>query len=408
MLIACNRSKYNDNKIIVVILFIIYPLLSLPLIFDGIYRGRRYGFVLWAIFMGYVGWLYPPTGDLYRYVEDFYFFGGQAINELSYTLLLKNDYLQSLLFWVLHEVGIPPDFTRFLYNTIGYLLLFSIFRQLTGSLTNNGMRMLLFVVLFLFVGYKTFLYRFPLASIIFIFGVFRIITDRKSGWFILLLSVLLHFSMIVPLTVFVAHKIINYQGNRTHLIILVVLSFVFATDLLTPILNAIGDSVPVVEHVLHYTDGYYAQEYYQDHSAKYRLGVLLSQIGYYVLLLFFAIYFKKGTISGLIIEFLTLLVVVSPFDVIHTRFVTFTMYLLLVYLIYYASHIGFLTKFWIKSFMVVSLLLCIINIWTTRRELSISKELSILLPTAYILTNQYTEEWVNHNVTLDGSPIVSY
>ena len=173
-------------------------------------------------------------------------------------------------------------------------------------------------------------------------------------------------------------------------------------------MNVIGDSVPVVEHVLHYTDGYYAQEYYQDHSAKYRLGVLLSQIGYYVLLLFFAIYFKKGTISGLIVEFLTLLVVVSPFDVIHTRFVTFTMYLLLVYLIYYASHIGFLTKFWIKSFMVVSLLLCIINIWTTRRELSISKELSILLPTAYILTNQYTEEWVNHNVTLDGSPIVSY
>ena len=69
-LILSDRRN-NQYKTLGILIFIIYPVLSFPFILKGILKRERWAYLLGAIFMGYMGMLYPPAGDMYRYAEDF-------------------------------------------------------------------------------------------------------------------------------------------------------------------------------------------------------------------------------------------------------------------------------------------------------------------------------------------------
>ena len=69
-LILSDRRN-NQYKTLGILIFIIYPILSFPFILKGILKRERWAYLLGAILMGYIGMLYPPAGDMYRYAEDF-------------------------------------------------------------------------------------------------------------------------------------------------------------------------------------------------------------------------------------------------------------------------------------------------------------------------------------------------
>ena len=406
-----STKKVYSNFIIVSLLFLIYPLLAIPFIFTLIKTNARYAYLYLSIFMGYVGMLYPPVGDYYRYVQDFGIYSTLSFSELSLFFAIKTDFIMPIFFWVLGKVGCDPGITRFLYNFIGYYLIFSIFHSITNNSTynDNGKRFFLFILLMLYVSFRLFLSRFGLSTILFVYGIHRIYSNGKYGWFFILLSACHHFSFAVLfLLVFVARNI-NFQGSKRLTLTLLIISLVFVSDVISPVLNALSGSSMIIDHIFYYVDGYYANEYYEDHSLKFRLMTLFSRLAYFVPLLYFYINFEKSRMAGLINCLMLLLVIVAPFKGITGRFEGVTQMILLIYMIRHFYHnIVVHRRLLRKIVLITGVFICFVNIWGSRRELSISNENKLLLPTYYIVTSTYTEDWLGTHVDDKGAPILDF
>ena len=73
--------------------------------------------------MGYMGMLYPPAGDMYRYAEDFNLYKELDWEYFWIFMALKFDYFLPLLSWILGKLGAYPESTRFLFVACSYYLL---------------------------------------------------------------------------------------------------------------------------------------------------------------------------------------------------------------------------------------------------------------------------------------------
>ena len=93
--------KRNEKyKFLGILIFIIYPILSFLFILKGILKRERWAYLLGAIFMGYMGILYPPAGDMYRYAEDFNLYKELDWDQFWIFMALKFDYFLPLLSWI--------------------------------------------------------------------------------------------------------------------------------------------------------------------------------------------------------------------------------------------------------------------------------------------------------------------
>ena len=389
-------------------MFIIYPLLSIPGIMIEIARNKKYAYILLAIFMGYIGMLYTPAGDFYRYVLDFTSYKTESYDSIKSIIMSGNDFIQPMLFWIIAKLGMSSDATRFVYNLLGYLLLFSMVRKYTEKAPTNNSRFNLFIIVIMMVSFRLFLSRYGLSTILFVYGVFNIFEGKNKGWIYLVISFLHHFAFAVLFIVFVIFWIFRYKGNKYFTLILLISSFIFTSDILSPILESLAGSVPIVNHILYYVDGYYANEYLEDHSVRFRIMTMLSSFGYYSLLLFFYFSFRKSEYSGFIDTLLLLIVIVSPFQGICGRFILVAQIFLLLYFVRYISQNGYPGRHVKNYFIITSLLLLFINIWGARRELYLSNENRILLPSVFIWNAEFSNEWIDMNISSDGAPKVNF
>ena len=119
------------EAIFIILLFFIFPLLSLPLILNKIYLGKRYAFTLLALYIGCFGLLYPPAGDLYRYRNDYFLYENLDFSTFISFASLRMDYFLALLLYTLSNFNIENDISRFIYAWIGSELIFSIFYNQT-------------------------------------------------------------------------------------------------------------------------------------------------------------------------------------------------------------------------------------------------------------------------------------
>lgn len=63
-----NAKRYMYvERVITVLIFIVSPFLSFPLIVRSLFERQKFGVFMFALFMGLIGLLYTPSGDLYRY-----------------------------------------------------------------------------------------------------------------------------------------------------------------------------------------------------------------------------------------------------------------------------------------------------------------------------------------------------
>lgn len=398
------KQSFKVSKVNNIILFLIYPILSLPVIIRGAVRNKRYSYILLSIFMGYIGLLYAPIGDYYRYYTDFNNYKPLNLQEMLEVLQYSNDYLMPIVYWCIAKVGMSADLTRFIYNCTGFLLYFKIFYNLTSGTNNIAVRKVLLFIFVLIIGYQPFMSRFGLATIFFVYGAMCILNRKQKGWLWLMLASIQHFSFVALLIPFVVFNIIKYEGSKNISVILVILSFIFNNDFISPILSMIADSVPIVNHISYYVDGYYANDYYEEHSIRFQILYILSQVGYYSLLMFFCVFFTKTRLSGWINFLLILIVISSPFKGISIRFIGVTQYFLIIYFINFIIKYGFPKVYLRNLFIAMSCFMLVINLWSTRRELSMSMESKLLLPSIFIWTSEYSPEWVDNNVNTDGSP----
>lgn len=357
-----------------------------------------------AIFMGYLGMLYCPSDDYFRYVEEYNLIASFSFDEVLDYLALKFDYIKTIIYWILSNLGFESTATRFVFNYIGYLLLFSIFMTLSSQATKPN-RIRLFCILLFFVSFKASLPRFGLASILFVYGVIEIIFNKRKGWVFCVLACLTHFSIIVAFIVFLVSHFSGISINRRYIPVIILCSVFFNTNLLSPILYAIGDSVPMVAHILEYTDGFWANDYYNETSFFYKIYAFLGSISYYFLIYYFYKTYKNNELSSVIVAFLLFIIIVSPFRGICVRYQYITFIFMMFYAIHDISKHGFLTKNIRKYFFWIGSLSILVSIWTCRLELSISNEKYILTPSIAIWSAEYSSSWYKTHIDSEGHPI---
>lgn len=406
---AINRYRPEINKIITIVLFVIYPLLALPFIFIEIYNRRRYALSLLAIYLGYFAMLYAPTGDLYRYFQDFTFYQNLSFAEFKLSMSNKMDFMQPFLFWGMAKLGFTCDATRFLYVYISSELLFSIYYDITEKSKNSQIvNLLLLLLLLLFVKYERFTVRFGMSTMFFTFGWYKILfCNKKWYWLLILLSILNHFSFILPVMAFVGARIINFQPKRWVFICLFIGSFILSGDYLSGIISLLPFDENIINHLLAYTDGYWAGEFLDDHSARFSLGRNLLKLPYFIFTFLLIKDYEVNKITGTIVASMLLLFVFAAFITIQSRLQQVYVFQALIYLLSKGDSYLKCKKHIIYAFSLgfIYLFLCT---WTMRRELSLSQEKKLLYPTYSIWTSPFTEEWVDYKVFTDGAPDVKF
>ena len=402
--------KCSKSIILKGLLFLIYPILLLPSILLDIGKKKEYAIVLFSIFLGLTAYLYPPTGDLYRGAMDFY----NYIN-LSWTQMVQNlqeefDFLYPVLSWFLAQLSLSPDFLRFLYVSIGVYFIFLIFADIANEQNWKQKKViLLFVIVFLMVRYTYFMYRFGFSLALFTYGVylFSFKNNYLKAILLFIISALNHFSFIIFVALFIFVYCIKFKGNKPLSLIFFITSFILSGDLVSVIIKSLPIGQEVINHLLMYTEGYYGGEYLENHSSNYILLSKLLQCNYVVLYYQYYSMFKTNMFSGWITGLLVINFLVSPFPSVSGRI---QVILVLSLLIYVAKHFNYdlclkKTCRQLKLLLYTGIFYTLICTWSIRRELSISNEYKIILPTPFIISSSYDYEWMHQNINSDGSPI---
>lgn len=404
-------SRDKSNKIILLLVFAIYPLFSIPFIIIEIYNNKRYAYSCLSVLFGYAALLYPPIGDLYRYTQDYFFYYNLDYSHFTHLLEFKIDLIHPYFLWLLGKLNVNCDISRFIYLWISSELIFSMFYEIFHDTNNRKFRFIAFCILILLLSFTSFLFRYGFSVILFVYGTYLVMykDNRIKGYLFITIAALNHFSLFIFLFSFLLQDIFNYKGNKKVALLCVIGTFIFSTDIISQVINYLPFDAKLIDHLLIYTDGYYAGDFYEDHSFKYKLGVMLQKTNFIVLILVYCFNYKYNKLSGWITILLMVLFVFSPFAKIKARFELILVLTSLVYVIELFANNQVKYNYKTRKILIYAgVFFTCISLWTIRRELSLSMEEKLFMPTYNIITSSYTEDWINKNVLPDGAPIINY
>lgn len=386
--------------------FIVYPVITLPWIIQGMLRYERWAFVMWAVFMGFIGILYPPVGDFYRYTRDFYFYKELDWSEFLMAISLKFNYLLAFLSYFFGKLNLNFDLVRFIYNFVAYLLLGSVFLKLTernSALSSDRKTRILALVLFIPFSISLFLFRFFFSMILFVYGTYLIIEDKKKrGWLFVVLSVLNHFSFLIFFLALIFQRWGLFKFNRRIIVVLGVCGF-FCGGL---IVHLVMDYLPtdIVNQFSVYIDGYWAGDFLKDRSIWYKIQQFLGNLVVYCGVGTFILLYpsKPNRLVAWVNSLLLLAVVSSPFVVMYGRFMIVLLYGIKMFLLYSYDN-SIMSKRYLHVLFMCMIISNMTELWGVRRQLSISREKQLFCSSSIgILTNHYSEEWIDDNVYESG------
>lgn len=404
----------HDNKLALIswVLALLLPLFSLPLVLVRMYRLERGGYIQFALLMGLVGILYPPSGDLYRYYKDFNLYQGLSWDTFLLYALLNFDYILSFLSYFLSELNLNFDLTRFIYNFLGYLLLGKLFLNITEDnkeLRDDKVRGKVFIV-FMVISLSNFLFRFGLSIVLFVYGAYHIIYRKeRKYWIYVVLSVLNHFSFIILAIILLLSKSVKLRFNRPILWLLFILMFVSRFFIDESILGFLPFSDAVFDRYHGYVDGYEANEIAKDFSLKYMIWQNFEKFVGYILLFFFIKNYNRGSIrEKSFINYIYLLCVVSsPFYIMYGRFISVFSQILKIFFLSHLVKVPKMAK-QLSVLFVMIIMLDIMNLYGNWRQISISDMHMLAYKTSFqIIGHTYSPSWVDKNISSVGE-IIKY
>jgi hypothetical protein len=405
-------NLYVKNKTFFgLVFFLLAPLYSVPYIVKGMVDRNKYSFVLWAFFMGLLGVLSPPVGDLYRYAEDYYIFKDCNWDTFLSILTVKFDYILSIISYVFSKLDIPFDLTRFLFNFFAHYLLGLLYLDITNSniaLKRDSKYNFYAVILFMGFSFSLYVYRFYFSMILFLYGAYKVyFKECKSGWLFIFLSVLNHFSFVVFLLGFLLLKMKLFRFNRKLVISLFVMMSFLDTDFLISIMKTLELPTALIDKYSTYFDGYWAGRYLVDRSWRYRLMVFLVSLVSYVGSIIYVIYYNYGkrSVSAFVNLFLIMALLVSPFSIVYERFLVVLLLSIKVYflLIYDGSK---QMRFMLKILCLFVIFGSFVEMYGMRRQIAVSQYDKLFYSTSFqLLQSSYDMHWINGNIDSDGNII---
>lgn len=383
---------------------LISPILCIPFAFYGMIKVRKWGFSIWAVFMGLLGILYPPTGDIYRYYVDFKTISNVSWDNFIFFLTFRNDYLLFLIEYILSRLNLNFEIYKFLYNFISYYLLGNLFIDIVNchnkKLSPNEKILFLFTIITFSIS--SFLFRFDFSKILFIYGSYKIIySSNNYGWLYVFVACLNHLSIVILAFFLLLAKYKLFSFSRQTIIIICLICMTIDPSLATSILKFLP--VSIINHYAIYLDGYWAGDFLNDHSLLFRLQRFISiGITYIAILIYIAIYNKRNLKKENLVNGMILITTLSsPFITIFYRF---SSVLFLVIKFYFLRYYNYSRKSYYCLIVLFALTMTsnFMGLWSIRRQIEISKLEQIVFPAPYIICFSYSDSWVSNNVFDNG------
>jgi hypothetical protein len=270
------HMKQNDssNSFYIILLFLISPIASVVVALKNHKESWACNVVwMFCVFYGYNFVIGNEGSDINRYKAKFQILLSQ---DLSFS-----DFIQRLFFSPDSELDfLQPLITYFVsLFASDYRIVLAVFGGLFGfffsrnvwsvlKLVNKGFKwyviFFIFIFSFIFAVWDINVMRFTIASHIFIYGLIRIIVDgKKSGWIILFLAAMMHFSFVIAICVFGIYKIV-----RNRIVLFYGLYFVslFVSELNFEAVKSITSYLP--KALTEKSDGYVNEDYKESRDEK--------------------------------------------------------------------------------------------------------------------------------------------
>ncbi|MCR8872912.1 EpsG family protein [Phocaeicola barnesiae] len=395
-------------KTISIIIFLLYPILSVPFFIIGILNRQRWAFILCALFMGLLAILYPPAGDLYRYAEDFNLYKDCDWSTFTILLVFKFDYFLPFISFCIGKLGGTVELTRFIFTFLSYYLLFDLFLLIVKDNKSLLERNIYICALIILVPltFWTFLFRYFFAAAFLLNGTYRwFFYNEKKGLFLIGFSILVHVSYIPFIFLCWFAKSRFFKFHYIIVIILFALAFILDTASLgEKLLTILPFSDSLVEHIFEYIDGSQSEDTTKNFSLLQMLVFYISNfVSFYIYYVYIRIYRLNYNIyMNLVNLMLIMLLVTASFPVIFGRLTLINLFLIKISMLISYLKTGKLTRYF-KYMCYATIFLFAISCWQKRFFLSVSFESKIFTSTLYdILTFSYSEDWVNSNLDEEG------
>ena len=275
--LAAAGRDYEDQKsgFYAAIIFFIWPLLSVILAFKD-YKSSWGKNIFWA-FVAFYGMSFAigaesQNSDIVRYVAEVEYLHGMQM-----SLGDAVDYYRESGEVDILRTFIAITVSRFTDNqailTLIYGLIFGFFYSrnlwyILGRLKGNirPVTVLLFICFFLVIPmWNITTFRMWTAAHIFIYGALPYLFEKKSrGLIIASLSILVHFSFIIPVAVLYAYSLF---GNRLMLYFIFFIATFFVAEINLNVFNNLVESY-APEIVQERTSGYRGEQYVESYREE--------------------------------------------------------------------------------------------------------------------------------------------
>lgn len=397
----------SNNKLKAILIFILYPLLSLPLIWKGIKKREVWAYVLAAIFFGFLGILYPPAGDMYRYTNDFNFYKELDWSNFLFYMNLKFDYFLPLLSWSIGKLDAHPDIIRFIFVTCAYCMLFNLYHDITESNKDISFKSRLFTF-FLVVPllYNVYLFRMGLAQVTLVYGIYwYLLKNRIKGIYFILLSAIIHVSYIpfIVITFLCRLKVLNFS-KRTFVILCFFLIFLDSFPIGVELLRSLPFSASLLEHIEEYLTG--------TESGNFRLSLnqiiknQFSNIVFYMSLYLYYNFYKNNPqpmrIKSFINIFILIIILSSSVPVLHYRMLAVLKTFLIISAVFYYKSSRRNYKL-LKTLTLFTIINIVLTFWQLRFYIRFGQYDKLFTSSSITLISfHYSDEWISKNVDERG------
>lgn len=402
-----NIAKLNNYKLkwIAILLFLLYPIASVPLIVAGILKKQKWAFILFSCFMGLLAILYPPAGDLYRYAEDFELYSTSDWNTFCLLLIFKFDYFLPLLSYVIGHLGGTAELTRFIFAFLSYYLMFDLFSLICRDNNLNDKKIYIYAfIIFIPLTFWTFLFRYYFALAFLLNGSYRwFVHNEKKGILLVALSVLAHVSYLPFFFLCFVSKNRFFKFSYFVVLLLCILALCCdTTSIGEKILSYLPFSDSLLAHIGEYIDGSQSESSVNNFSLKQMVIYMFSNVlSFYVLYVYLKIYKKKFiSYMGFINSTLLMLLFSSSFPVIFSRLMSVCLFQLKM------SILAFSEKYQQVHFKIlcyISIFVLLVSVWQRRFFFTDGYLWKIFTSTSLeIVTFSYPDSWVNNHLDEDG------
>lgn len=388
--ILINRYKTGIG-FCVSLLFILCPILSLPLILIEIYNGRKYAVALFFFFLCLIAFHLPPIGDLYRYYNG-YFLNFKDIRFFEIFDFFITDVLWYAILYCVSNIDLPFQFAVIISAIIQYTILFYILNKLNVFKERDKIKRLLTVIASaVFTGFWiVFIARFYLGASFFMLSLFFLYKEENKKAFIwMVFAALTHFS-------FVGFGILIYLCVRLQRLITIQKAILWGV-IIYIIIICVGKYLDSIGFKASYITG--ATDWKDSFSLGLKIVDTIANGVLYVVSIFFILLNKnpRGTILYKIeVVLIALSITTYPFPDLFQR----TQYLVVVtgWLIFLIDRFR-MASIWIHLFIISSFVSFFFSCLIYYRGILVSPKSYLWTPIPIsLLKDNYPQIWVERHV----------